>query len=91
MCSIVPDSSLNCPSIDVIRVLSVETDPVDLSSEVEVGFAECVIECGTGKGDLSGGRRASSCHQLTHKNRDRLKVENGQPRHQGTDPLRTTS
>ena len=64
MCSIVPDSSLNCPSIDVIRVLSVETDPVYLSSEVEVVFAECVIECGTGKGDLSGEGEAASRHFL---------------------------
>ena len=47
MCSIVPDSSLNWPSIAVILVLRVETDPADLSSEVG-SLSECEIVFGTG-------------------------------------------
>ena len=50
MCSMVPDSSLNWPSMEVILELRVEIDPVDLSSEVD-GLSECEIELGTGRGE----------------------------------------
>ena len=64
MCSIVPESSWNWPSIELIRVLRVEIEPVDLSSAVEVGLAECVMECGIGKGDFSGEGEVAPRHFL---------------------------
>ena len=39
MCSMVPDNSWNCPSIELILVLRVDTDPNDLSSEVAEAFS----------------------------------------------------
>ena len=54
ICSMVPVSSWNCPSMELIRVLSVETEPIDLSSDIEDGLGECVIERGTANGDLMG-------------------------------------
>ena len=45
-------------------MLRVETDPSDLSSEMEVVLVEWVMERGTGRGDLSGEGEVTPLHFL---------------------------
>ena len=47
-----PESSWNCPSIELMRVFRVETDPSDCSSDIVFGCLEWVMECG-----MEGGYR----------------------------------
>ena len=61
---IVTESSWNFPSMDFMQVLRVETDLSDRSSDMVVGFVECVIKWGIEEEYLLGDGVAPGVHFL---------------------------